>query len=418
MPGTAPPRPRRRWRRAFGLRALMTAVLVLGGGLGWIAYRARIQREAVAAIEQAGGHVKYDWELQELQGGQPVGPGAKPPWPKWLIDAIGLDCVSHVVAAWAMDYEGKIDRTFMGHLDRLDRLESVDLSGSIVNDASLAHLGGLGRLTHLDLTADASLTDAGLAHLRGLRRLEWLGIHGEGVKGPGLASLKGLVRLEGLVLDSISPSDDDLAYIAGLTSLRYLSLAGGQLTDRGLAHLRGMTHLKTLVLNGRSSQVSTAGLSHLAGLPIESLAIHDSWVKSLEPLRPLDGLMTLDISGVPVDNAGLAPIASFRGLRLLALNGTKVDSAGLAHVAGLENLERLHVDGGVLTDAALDYLIGLPKLDSLFLSGGPAFTQAGVAKLAKMPRLDTIVIDGVWAASSGIVDAMPAALPGVSIKAR
>ena len=49
-------------RRRFGLslRALMVLVLILGGGLGWIAHRARVQREAVAAIEKAGGKVDYN----------------------------------------------------------------------------------------------------------------------------------------------------------------------------------------------------------------------------------------------------------------------------------------------------------------------------------------------------------------------
>ncbi len=34
----------------MSLRLLMVVVLVLGGGMGWLAYRACVQREAVAAI--------------------------------------------------------------------------------------------------------------------------------------------------------------------------------------------------------------------------------------------------------------------------------------------------------------------------------------------------------------------------------
>ena len=49
------------WRRVrISLRGLMVVVLVIGGGLGWVMQRARVQREAVAAIRRAGGSVLYD----------------------------------------------------------------------------------------------------------------------------------------------------------------------------------------------------------------------------------------------------------------------------------------------------------------------------------------------------------------------
>ena len=58
-------RPPTRWHRRhlrFSLRALIVFVLVTGGWLGWTVHRARVQREAVAAIVKASGAVVYDWE--------------------------------------------------------------------------------------------------------------------------------------------------------------------------------------------------------------------------------------------------------------------------------------------------------------------------------------------------------------------
>jgi hypothetical protein len=77
------------WRRGLRLsvRTLMVLVLVLGGGFGWIVHRAKLQRDAVVAIEQAGGHVYYEWQLQN---GQIVSNG-QPRWPKWLVDRLGVD---------------------------------------------------------------------------------------------------------------------------------------------------------------------------------------------------------------------------------------------------------------------------------------------------------------------------------------
>jgi hypothetical protein len=51
-----------RHRLRLSVRAMMLLVLFFGGGLGWIIHRAKLQRDAVAAIRHAGGYVAYDWE--------------------------------------------------------------------------------------------------------------------------------------------------------------------------------------------------------------------------------------------------------------------------------------------------------------------------------------------------------------------
>jgi hypothetical protein len=68
------------WRRylRISLRELIVIVLVLGSALGWIVQRAKVQRDAVAAIERAGGSVKYEWERKD---GWP-NPSGNPWWPK------------------------------------------------------------------------------------------------------------------------------------------------------------------------------------------------------------------------------------------------------------------------------------------------------------------------------------------------
>ena len=38
----------------------MALVLLIAAGLGWVAYRARLQREAVSVIVKAGGKVFYE----------------------------------------------------------------------------------------------------------------------------------------------------------------------------------------------------------------------------------------------------------------------------------------------------------------------------------------------------------------------
>ena len=84
---------RRRFR--FSLRTLLVVFLVLGLGLGWFAYKMRQaerQRRAVEGIEEVGGRVWYDYELEAHQRGK----APEPPAPAWLRELIGDDLFADV----------------------------------------------------------------------------------------------------------------------------------------------------------------------------------------------------------------------------------------------------------------------------------------------------------------------------------
>jgi internalin A len=79
----------RPWQRflRLSIRGLIVLVLVLGGGLGRMVRSAQIQREAVAAIQSAGGLVSYDWEWSNRKST----PSGKPWAPSWFTSLIGVD---------------------------------------------------------------------------------------------------------------------------------------------------------------------------------------------------------------------------------------------------------------------------------------------------------------------------------------
>jgi hypothetical protein len=125
------------WRRylRFSVRGLIVVVLVFGGWLGWTVRSARIQREAVAAITNARGHVTYDWRWSK---GKSI-PGGKPWAPSWPVDLMGVDYFAHVtlvVVSGATDAE-------LVQVGRLTRVQSLSLHGSCITDAGLSHLNGL-----------------------------------------------------------------------------------------------------------------------------------------------------------------------------------------------------------------------------------------------------------------------------------
>ena len=65
---------------------MIVLVLVIGGWLGVIVRSARVQRDAVAAIEKAGGEVHFDWERKNGT----VVPGGKPWEPARFVKFLGV----------------------------------------------------------------------------------------------------------------------------------------------------------------------------------------------------------------------------------------------------------------------------------------------------------------------------------------
>jgi Leucine-rich repeat (LRR) protein len=185
-------------------------MLVVGAGIRWIVRQAHIQRDAVAAIEKAGGSSKYDWEWRD---GNNI-PGGEPWAPRWLVDFIGVDCFGHVTVVTFVVWHYKPGAP----------------------DAAIAEIGRLTQLEHLNLSA-SPVTDAGLVHL------------------------KELTKLSVLVLAGTQVTDAGLAHLKGLTNLDYLDLSGTQITDTGLGYLKGATKLSRLTLYG--TQVTYAGLKEL-----------------------------------------------------------------------------------------------------------------------------------------------------------
>jgi len=191
----------------FSVRGLIVLVLVIGGWLGWMVRSARIQRDAVAAIEKAGGWIKYDWEWSNRNDI----PGGKPWAPRWLVDLIGVDFFGHVTA--------------------------VIIVSLPATDAAVAAVGRLRRLQVL-VVSDSAVTDAGLVHLKGLTNLSALILDGAHVTDAGLVHLKRLTNLSELYLGSTPVTDAGLTQLNGLTNLSELHLGGTQVTYSGVQLLQ------------------------------------------------------------------------------------------------------------------------------------------------------------------------------------
>jgi hypothetical protein len=160
----------------------MVAVLILGGGLGWIIHHARVQQEAVAAIERAGGSVLYNWQYKN---GSPF-PSGKPRWPKWLVDRIGVNCFGNVVFVFLTEHGTDVE---LAHVGRLSRLERLQIRSPSVTDGGIAHLKGLTSVQNLIFIRSA-VSDTGLSHLKRTPNLSKIRFSNTLVTDAGLAEFQ------------------------------------------------------------------------------------------------------------------------------------------------------------------------------------------------------------------------------------
>jgi hypothetical protein len=207
---------------------------------------ARLQREAVAAIQSAGGIAFYNWEFSN--GGFVV--GGEPSVPAWLVDVIGVDYFGHVTSAYIFP---PANDQVIAQVGRLKRLQLLDVSSSSVTDVGLERLRGLTNLSFLSL-GQTQVTDAGLVHLKGLSSVKGLLLDGTAVTDAGLDQLKGMTNLEFLGLDSTRVTDAGLVHLEGLPKLSQLFLGSSQVTDAGLTHLKGLKRFSIGLQNERLHQ--------------------------------------------------------------------------------------------------------------------------------------------------------------------
>ncbi len=430
-PGTDSPSPpsvagsRRRWFR-LSLRGLMVLVLIVGGGVGWLAATIETRRAAVRAVLEAGGHVEDDYWADVPQHGDSWLTRGRRTAERWVTAAVGHDLFRNVVKVWSAEPVGPaalvpLDRfsklealslkdvTRIGDgwkfLQRLERLRSVELTGPGLDTTALVAVAQLRGLQVLRLD-DASAADAGFAALATLPALDELTLRacpnlteaGASSLVAGLPALR-MLRLSSLdsravsaivqslpehhpgleVLDirAVTLSPADLAAIARLPRLAVLKFGGVALGDRGLDALGTLPAVGELTLDGAG--VGDEGLALLARLP---------------------ALWSLGLAGPEITDAGLAALERLPLNRLTLSRLPTVSDAGMSSIAHLAQVEFLTLNLPQLTDAGLVPIRALPRLRSLSLTS-TGVTQAGIG--AMLPGHPDLVVTSSVASARGTI---------------
>ena len=287
-------------------------------------------------------------------------------------------------------------------------LEELALHHTSIDDEGLAVLEQLGGLRVLSLRAAVGLGNAGMEPIARLPRLSHLSLVENRITGEGLARLASAAGLEVLDLRGCTGiSADDLAPLARLPRLRVLRLAGPQIGDSALAELHRLEGLRSVTVE--DAPITDEGLVHLAGLPLEEVAlarchrISDGGIERL--VSRLEGLQHLALRDLPIRGSGMAPLRGRTALRTLRLNETFVDDAAMRHLEGAEKLARLEVRQGQVGDAGAETLGTLRGLEHLDLAEN-RLGDAGVAHLAALNRLRVLDLSGNTAMTDQAVETL------------
>lgn len=331
-------------RFRLSLRGLMVLVLIIGGGLGWIVYRARVQREAIAVIRRAGGdvNVNLDWTSNPAPRLR-----LKPPGPAWMRKHLGpeyFDTVTYVFYGEAKPERKPHGDAVLQAACKFPGLQELCVVHTDATDAGVENIGNLRRLKSLDFRINEDMT-------------------ARAVKDFGL-----LTELRELRLASIPLEDKDLGFLRSLTKLERLSLAGRKfrVTGEWLENIRDLKTLQRLELYDMA--ITTQTLKPIEGLTnLWLLQLHNARIDSLDSLRPLTQLRILTLYGNPIDDDDLAVLKAMPGLYSLDLRKTKITDRGVAILATFPGLMDLQLDGTAITDAALIELAKFPKLRTVWL---------------------------------------------------
>lgn len=275
-------KPPQRWFK-FRISTMLLLTGILGIWLGVVANRAKDERQGTAAIRDAGGSVKFDYQYAD--DGEFIR-NAKPPAPEVIRKAIGEEYFTNVVEAEANTQQ--FTNQDLSQLKGLKELRSLRIFETDVTDEGIRSLEALKRLEVVDLRNN-DVTDAGLAILGKFTSLKKLLISGTNVTDEGVAHLSELHNLEVLFLSGTSVSDAGLAHLSGLQKLYELHLSGTRITDGGLVHIKELPLRDLLLSNTEVSDAAIVNLQELKSLGFISLIgtkVSDAGVSELKRQLP------------------------------------------------------------------------------------------------------------------------------------
>lgn len=255
-------------------------------------------------------------------------------------------------------------------LPQLQKLQTLNLSGSELTNAGLAHITHLVSLTSLDVSNCARLTDDGVCSLSVKLPLTAIDLSGTEVSNRSIAHL-GAMKLRKLEL-AFCPNIKAgfLQNLQHIECLRVLDLADTTEDDTILRGIESAVNLQHLNIS-RAKKITGACLQDVAKLV---------------------NLNSLNLRSNPqIKEDALLELAKMNNLTFLDLTGLEQVTDLTAEVSrSLPRLQTLLLHSASITDIGLDAISEMPQLHTLSLFCCSKITDAGLLKLAKAHLLTSL----------------------------
>jgi hypothetical protein len=260
------------------------------------------------------------------------------------------------------------------------------------------------------LMLDGPFTDAGMAGLAGLDGLFGLSFfwHCPAFTSAGLAPLKQLANLGFLGCQGKRCDNEAMRQIAAIPRLRMLMGQGSVADDAGFEALSRSQSIEQIWgsdcpnLSGRGF-AALAAMPALRGLAVSCKNVDDASLSTLPRFPALRQFMPMD-----VPDAGFRHIGSCENLeQLWCMYCQDTGDVATEHIAGLRRLKTYYAGHTGITDRSLEILGSMPSIESLSFWQCAALTDAGIARLAGLPNLREITIDGLPGVTRSVLAIFP-----------
>jgi hypothetical protein len=348
----------------------------------------------------------------------------------------GLEVVGDLMKLEKLNLAGtRVTDRGIGALERNRSLREINLSWTHTGDGAIAALAGKPRLGHFmsgglvtdsglamlhqwpvyktwqggeatmallsfrsapnQLAVRGSFTERGMQNLRGLDGLFGLNLDAS-VLAATSAALEPLVSLPNLGWLAVDATDDSMPYIARMPKLRFLGAQDTIAGDDGFVALSKSQSIE-YIWGRRCHNLRTRGFAALANMPrlrglsVSCLNVDDAGVAALPDFPALRELMPID-----VPDAGYRHIGKCSELESLVLMYCRntTDSA-TEHVTGLSKLSYYFNSYTTITDRTPELLSTMDSLERVTFDACHDLTNAGVAKLARLPKLRQLRVSGL-----------------------
>lgn len=199
-----------------------------------------------------------------------------------------------------------------------------------------------------------------------------------------------------------------MAYIAELPHLRFLMCQDTVAGDDGFVAL-GRSLTIEQIWGRRCYNLRSRGFAALSRMPslralsVSCKNVDDSGLSTLPEFPSLVELMPMD---VPDD--GYRYVGKCERLESLVLMYCR-DTTDVAtgHIAGLRRLKRYFASYNRITDRTPEVLATMQSLERVEFSSCSGVTNAGVVKLAQLPRLREVDVSGMPNVTAEVALAFP-----------